>query len=66
MALYKIPANLATVLQSAAGREALGIMFEERLRALTNDLAKAENPDDLLRLQGSIREVKAFQSSLAT
>lgn len=64
MSNYTVPANLKVALQSPAGQEALEVMFAERLRVLQADLAKADDPNDLFRLQGHIREVRAMRASL--
>lgn len=62
---YKVPSNLKNALQSPAGREALEVMFSERLRALTLTLARAETADELFRIQGAIREVTVLQAEIA-
>lgn len=65
MQAYDVPSNLRGPLQSDAGQQALGAMFEGRLRGLHGALEKAIEPHTIYAIQGRIAEIRDLQKSLA-
>lgn len=62
---YTVPSNLLSSLRSDAGQQALGAMFEARLRELHTALEKAVELHHVYALQGRIAEIRDLQKSLA-